>query len=273
MLLGLRDVVNSKILELIVQCGSMNPIWSSKPKFPDEHIAEAWLDFKIGKAQECVDKINTSEKNKQISVLLKEIFYGGDLTRLEFYTVARGDIYRKKDLSDFAYAEGLNYLSVFLSEYVEKDFNELFDILLIRGQWTNNSSSKEVSEAFHQLLEIPAAVSRLDESLSDDGVDGSRLKAAFIRVDRDPSQGRYINSIIETVNETALEILESSAGQLAVIDKHLKNLVDDVQKKHPELIINWKELNSVAKSPLLQQMAEDHRRINCFVQLLHLCIR
>jgi hypothetical protein len=270
-LLGLRDVVNSNILELIVQCGSRNPIWACKPRFPDEHIAEAWLDFKIGKAQECVDKINKGEKNKQISALLKEIFYGGDLIRLDFYTPARGEVYQKKELTGFTYAEGINYLAVFIAEYLEKDINDLFDLLLVRGQWTNNSSSKEVSEAFHQLMELPMSVSSLDESLSDDGVDGSRIKAAFVRVDRDPSQGRYINSIIDGVNETAQEILETAGNHFAILEKHLKNLVDDVQKKHPELLVNWKELNSVSKDPMLQQMAEDHRRINCFVQLMRLC--
>ena len=273
MLLGLRDIVNSKILELVVQCGSMNPIWACKPRIPDEHIAEAWLDFRVSKAQEFIDMINTSEKNKQISSLLKEIFYGGDLTHLEYYTVARSDIFRKKELSGFTYAEGLNYLALFLSEYVVKDISELFDILLVRGQWNNNASSKEMSEAFHLLMEIPEAVSQLDESLADDGVDGSRLKASIVRADRDPTQARYINSIIEAVNDRALELMNNSIGYLTVIDKHLKNLADDVQRKHPELLVNWRELNSVAKEPLLQQMAEDHRKINSFVQLMNLCVQ
>ncbi|MCL2514195.1 MAG: DUF5312 family protein [Oscillospiraceae bacterium] len=273
LLLGLRDIVNSKVLELIVQCGSMNPIWTCKPRIPDEHIAEAWLESKIDKAQECIDKINTGEKNKQISALLKEIFYGGDLQRLDYYTVARNDSLRKKELAEFAYAEGLNYLSVFLSEYVEKDIHELCDILLIRGQWTNNSFSKEMSEAFHQMLAMPSVISQLDETLSDEGSNGSRLKAALLRVDRDRTQARYIESIINDVDDSALELLNTAVGHLTVIDKHLKNLGDDVQKKHPELIINWRELNSVSKVPLLQQMAENHGRLSSFIQLLQLCMQ
>ena len=271
MLLGLRDVINSKVLELIVQCGSMNPIWTCKPKIPNELIAEAWLESKISKAQECVDKINTNEKNKKINVLLKEIFFGGDLSRLEYYTVARNEALKKRDLYIFAYAEGLNYLMVFINEYVEKDVQELCDILLIRGQWTNNTFSKEMSEAFHQLLNLPAAITELDESLSDEGTNGSRMKPALLRVDRDRSQARYINSIIESVDETALEIMNSASTMLTAVEKHLKNLVDDVQKKHPEMIVNWRELNSVSKKPLLQEMAENQRRMSCFIQLMQLC--
>jgi hypothetical protein len=271
MLMGLRDIVNSKVLELVVQYGSKNPVWACKPRIPDEHIAEAWLESRIAKAQECIDKISTGEKNKQISALLKEVFYGGDLTRLDYYTVAKSDSLRKKEMAGFAYAEGLNYLSAFLSEYVEKDIRDLCDILLIRGQWTNNAFSKEMSEAFHQLQTLPGAISHLDEGLSDEGANGSRLKTAIVRVDRDRSQARYIDSITESVDETALELINTAAGHLTVLDKHLKNLADDVQKKHPEMIVNWRELNLAAKEPLLQLIAEDHRRVNSFIQLLQLC--
>jgi len=37
------------------------------------------------------------------------------------------------------------------------------------------------------------------------------------------------------------------------------------------MIINWKELGNVSKNPLFEVMAENHRRINCFVQLMRLC--
>ena len=62
MLIGLRDITNSKVLELIVQCGSKNPVWVCKPRIPDEHIAENWLGVRTAKAQECIDKINDVEK-------------------------------------------------------------------------------------------------------------------------------------------------------------------------------------------------------------------
>jgi hypothetical protein len=271
MLNGLRDVINSKILELIVQYGIKNPVWTCRPRIPDERIADSWLEVRIVKAQECIDRISNAEKNKQIYVLLKEVFYGGDLTKLENYTPAKSDFFRNKELAYYTYAEGLNYLSVFLNEYLQKDIRELFDILLIRGQWTNNTDSKELSEEFHQLLDLPEAISKLDASLTDEGPNGSRLKASLMRIERDPGQGRYIDSIIEDVNEDALDLINKATQHLSIVEKHLKNLTDDMQKKHPEMIINWKELSNVSKNPLFEVMAENHRRINCFVQLMRLC--
>jgi len=273
LLIGLRDVMNSKVLELIVQYSSKNPVWSCKPKIPDEHIAESWLEARTSKAQEYINKINAAERHKQISVLLKEVFDHEEFELLENYTVAKGEIYSKKELSNYKYAEGVNYLSVFLNDYLEKEIHELCDILLIRGQWTNNAFAKEMSEALHELLEIPEEIQNFDEVLSEDGSDGSRLKAAFIRVDRDRTQIRYINSIIDNINTTAFDLITSVIEQFSVIEKHLKNLVEDVQKKHPEMIVNWRELNKESKNPLTQQMTDDYKKISSFIQLLNLCIQ
>jgi len=273
-LIGLRDVINSKVLELIVQCGIRNPVWTCKPRTPDEHIAENWLEARTSKAQECIDRINEAETNKQIAVLIKEIFDNTEeLDRLENYSVAKSDIYRRKELSYFVYAQGLNYLSVFLSDYMEREIRELCDILLIRGQWTNNTFSKEMSEAVHELLDMPEAVSRLDAALTDDGPDGSRLKAALLRFDRDRTQARYINAIIDNINETVLELMNNFIEQISVIDKHLKSLVDDVHKKHPEMILNWRELAMFSKDPLHQRIVDDSKKISCFIDLMNLCVQ
>ncbi|MDR0290438.1 MAG: DUF5312 family protein [Treponema sp.] len=270
-LIGLRDVINSKVLELLVQCGSKNPVWDCRAKIPNEHIAEHWLDARTGKAQEFINRVNNTEKHKQIDILLKEIFEHEDLERMENYTMAKGDIFHNKGLSRFTYAEGLDYLSVFLSDYLEKEIHEMCDLLLIRGQWTNNTFSKEMSEALHQLIELPNEIAHLDEVVSDEGPDGSRLKAAFLRVDRDRTQIRYINAIVENINETALDLLTRTTQLISVIGRHLKNLAADVQKKHPEMLINWRELNQVSKAPLAQHMMDLCKKIDCFVQLMNLC--
>jgi len=273
-LIGLRDVINSKVLELIVQYGSKNPVWACKPRVPDEHIAENWLEARTSKAQECIDRINEAEKNKQIAVLIKGIFDNvEELDRLENYSVAKSDVYRRKELSYFVYAKGLNYLYVFLTDYMEKEIRELCDILLIRGQWTNNVFSKEMSEALHQLLDMSEAISRLDGALVDDGPDGARLKAALLRFDRDRTQARYIDVIIDNINETALEIMTTFIEQISIIDKHLKSLVEDVQKKYPEMIVNWRELNMFSKDPLTQRIVDDSKKVSCFIDLMNLCIQ
>ena len=271
MIKTLRELHTSRILELMVQYTLRNPVWQWKHLTFHETIAEDWLETKKMEANGYIMKINNAKKNSQINALTKEIFEATDLVRLENYTVQLGEPLRRKELEHYYYAEGLNYLKAFLDDYVEKDIRELSDILLIRGQWTNNTMSKEMSEALHELLAAQTSISDLDNIMAEDGADGSRLRAAMLRVDRDSTQTRYINVIVNKTNTQALEIINQAAQDLIVIGKHMKNLIDDVQKKHPELLVNWREINLASKEPIAQRMIADFKRINYFVQLMHLC--
>jgi len=271
MITMIREVHSTKIIELMVQYTLRNPVWTWKQVAFREAIGEEWLEQKKAEANAYILKINTAKKNGQISALTKEIFEAADLVRLENYTIQLSEQYRKRNLEYFTYAEGINYLKAFLDDYFIREFKELCDILIIRGQWTNGALSREMSESLNRLLEVPGTIARMDEALSEDGPDGSRLRSSMLRVDRDQTQSRYINSIVDKNNEIALDIINHAAQDLIIIGKHLKNLIDDVQKKHPELLINWRELTLVSKDPLPQRMVADFKRLNYFVQLMHLC--
>ena len=255
----------------MVQYTLRNPVWQFKHNVFRETIGDSWLESKVGEGMAYIAKINNSKKNSQISALNRQIFESSELVRLEHYNPQISEIYRKKNLDYFLYAEGLNYLKAFMEDYVEKELKELCDLLLIRGQWTNNAMSREMSDALHVLLDIPKDLSDLDVVMSEDGADGSRLRAAMLRIDRDQTQARYINSIIGKVNAQALDTINQTAQAMIIIGKHMKNLIEDLQKKHPELLVNWKEVTLASKDPLPQRMVSDFKRINYFVQLMHLC--
>jgi hypothetical protein len=269
---GLQDVHESRIVEQMIQFYLRNPVWQGKVRVPNTQAAEAWLEAKKAEAKKRIDQIAGAQRAVQINALVKQIFTGGSMTRLENYTPARGEPFREKNLEDFQYAEGLNYLLIFLEEFVDHEMRELCDLLLIRGQWTNNGLSKDMSEAFYRLSEMPPLIREIDERMSEDGVDGSRLKAALLRVDRDKTQIRYINSIVGNNNDEALELINTAAQHFIVIGKHLRMLVEDIQRKPPGLLYNWKELISFSRRPLVPRLADDYKRINHFVQLSRLCV-
>ncbi|MCL2214502.1 MAG: DUF5312 family protein [Treponema sp.] len=271
MIRTLREIHTSKILELMIQYTLRNPIWQWRHATFDETVGEAWLDAKKAEALEYIAKINDAKKNSQIYALTNDIFESADLNRLENYNMQFSEVLRSKNVEPYLYAEGLNYLKAFMDDFIEKEVKELCDILIIRGQWTNNTMSREMSEALHGLLEIPPQIINLEIALSEDGADGSRLHAALMRIDRDSTQARYVNSIVAKNNDDALEIIQEAAQYLIVIGKQLKNLIEDLQKKHPELLVNWREVNLASKEPMPQRMVSGFKKINFFVQLMHLC--
>ena len=269
-LLSINDIKQSNILDLIGKLVNNNPIWESKSVIPDETLSGSWLEEKRGEVRGIINEINGNQRDAQINALEKEIFGLVETVRLHFYTREKGRVLEDKELESYTYAPALNHLLVFIQDFISKELHELCDILLIRGQWTNNSSSRQMSDGFHDVMEIEGEIKNLDETLDDDGNDGTRLRAALLRVDRDKTQARYIKSIISGVNEEALNMINRATPSLIVVGKHLKLLMEDCEKKPFELIMNWKELAQFSKVLLSQRITAAYKKINYFVQLMAL---
>jgi hypothetical protein len=270
LLTNLNDLRQSKIIELVIRHAAKNPVWDPKPRIPNEHLIEEWLEKKQDGIREHIAGIANKQRNAQIGVLARAIFAEIDTTKLAFYNDKAGKIYNREDLNGFSYAAALNYLVVFINDFLSKEVQEVCDIILIRGQWSSNNASLQMSEAFHAILDVLPKIGELDETLSEKGSNGPRLRGALLRIDRDKTQARYINSILAEIDDEALEIIRAAVKSLITVGKYMKVLSDDIQKKQSELIINWKELDGFSRFPLAPRLLESYKKINYFVQLMTL---
>jgi len=267
-LLSLADIKQSRILELISRLATGNPILEIKPIIPHETLSAQWLENKTNEIRDMINSINDNQRQNQINNLEQSVFGSLSVIRLNYYTPERGKVYLEKGFESYTYALALNHLYAYIQEYHSKEIQELCDILLVRGQWTNNSASRTMSDAFHTVLDVTQEIVKLDESLAEEGSNGPRLKGALLRVDRDKTQSRYINSIISTINDDAEDIINRAVPALIVVGKHFKMLLDDCEKKPFELMMNWKELNSVTKIPMGQRIGAVYKKLTLFVQLM-----
>ena len=268
LLVSLKDLKQSKILELIGRLATGNTAWTVKAQVPHETLSGSWLEEKTREIREVIAGIAGSQRDAQINALEKAVFGAIETTRLHFYTSEKGRPLLDKGLNSYEYAPALNHLLCFIEDFLSKEIQELCDILLVRGQWTNNSASRQMSDGYHDVIEMAAEITDLDETLNEDGSNGPRLRGALLRVDRDKTQSRYINSIISSINEESLNIINRAVPSLIVVGKHFKMLLDDCEKKPFELIMNWKELTQASKAPISQRIAAAYKKINYFVQLM-----
>jgi hypothetical protein len=263
-----RDIRDSNILERIIQYTTRQPLWQGKPKIPNERLAQTWLENKQIEIQRIIDDLMTREWNVRVHTLAQTIFGSADTVRLQFYTERESENLIRKGLDGYVFASGLNYLLAF-GDFMDREFQDLCEILLIRGQWTTTASSREMSEAFHGIKELYAGIFALDETLGEKGKNGPRLKAALVRADHDRSQARYINAIVAGINDEAREYLVTAAGHFTVIENHMKQVAEDFEKNPHELIINWKELALFSKNPLGQRLNDAYQKISSIVRLLN----
>ena len=268
LLAELNELRQSKIIELINRLATGNPVLELKAVVPHENLSASFLEQKTREVREVIAGIADNQRNAQIHALEQAVFGALATTRLNFYTVDKGRALVDKDLEGYIYAPALNHLFTFIQEYLSTEIQELCDILLVRGQWTNNAASRLMSDGFHDVMQITGEITKLDETLEEEGSNGPRLRGALLRVDRDKSQARYINSIVETLNEEALSLINRAVPSLIVVGKHFKMLMEDCDKKHFELVMNWKELAGFSKLPFSQRIGAAYKKINYFVQLM-----
>ncbi|MDR1374563.1 MAG: DUF5312 domain-containing protein [Treponema sp.] len=269
----IRDIRRSGILELMIRHVEKNPSWKSSPRIPGERIVDSYIDVKKAEIEELIRKIQNDKRTAQMDQLVKAVFGSADVIRLKYYTEKNGEIYVKKNLGGFILAEGLNYLKAFLLDYVKKDIRELCDLFLIRGQWTNNLLSQQLSDGYHEIMAISEEILTFDEALADNGENGSRLKATIVKADRDRGQAKYVGIILKSVNGEAQKMINQAANSLIAIGRNFKNILEDYPKNPHELIINWKELESASESPLPQRITAVYKKLYSFVQIMQFFVR
>ncbi|GHV59969.1 hypothetical protein AGMMS49587_00050 [Spirochaetia bacterium] len=270
LLVNIKELKSSKILELMVRLSSKNPVWNGKDSIPDEHVCENWFEEKKEEIRKRISGIANMQRNARMQALTRAIFGAFEIERLKYYNGKSSIIYTQRSLEGFVYAAGLNYLMAFIQDYVKKDIQEICDLVLIRGQWSSNNTSLQMSEAFYRILDMPPAIEALDASLSEEGSYGPRLKGALLRLDRDKSQIQNIGNIISSVDSEALCLIKNAVHNIIIVGKNMKVMADDVLKKESEVIINWKELDGFLNSPIALQISETYKKINYFVQLMSL---
>jgi hypothetical protein len=263
-----RDIGDSNILERIVQYTLRNPLWQGKSKVPNENLAQTWLSNKQNEIQTIINELSTREWSSQVRILAQGIFGSVDTVRLQFYTEQESENLTQKGLDGYFFAPGINYLMAFIEDFINREFQDLCDILLIRGQWTTTALSREMSEAYHGIKEMQGDIIALDETLDEKGKNGPRIKGALVRA-HDRSQARYINAIVSGLNDEAQECLITAAERFTILASYMKQVVEDFEKNPHDLIINWKELTLASKNPLGQRLSDANQKISAMVQLLN----
>ena len=264
----LKDLSRSRIFELIIQHSSGDPLWQAVPKYPNEGVADTVLDAKKAEIEGALNKIQNDKRSAQIDQLAKTVFGSAEVERLANYTAKASEVFYKKNFDGFTKAAGLNYLKAYLLDFYKKEIRELCDLLLVRGQWTSNVLSQPMSESYHEVMGLADKLTAFDDALGDKGEHGSRLKQCLLKVDRDKGQGKYIRIILKTVNNAAQRMINTASTGLITMGRNFKSLLEDMQKKPAELVMNWRELESASEEPLAKRITEDYKRMYFFVQLL-----
>ncbi len=270
----LEAVKKSNILLLIIRHVDQDPYYKGSIRTSNEKIVEAHLNKLKTQTEMTIQKILKEQKNQKIEKLLQLIFGSTAVVRTKNYTEKANMAFAKKMLAGFTLTAPLNYLKAFLLDYFKKDVREIVqDILLVRSKWTTNIMSQQISEAFHQTMRISESLITFDDSLSEEGELGQKLKKASTRADRDKAALGALKQLLSEINNRAAKMINESAQHLIAIGKHLKMLIEDYEKKNHALILNWREIDLAAENNVKERMLDIYKKIYYFVQLLQIYLK
>ena len=263
------DIQTSNIMELMVQVIRRDPIWQSRPQSLEENLSDSWLEAKKLEIQRMIDKIVHQERSTQIEAIATKIFGSPGISRLRNYSIQNHVYLIERDLIGYTLAPGLNYLLAFLVDCLNRDIQDFIEQILVRGQWTTQSDSREMSESYYLLKDKIEEILAFDETLSEDEKDGARLKSALSRLEREKSQIRFINTFLNGINEEAQEIIDTTLPAMKILEYYFKSFDNDVQKKGRAVILNWKDLGGITKLPVPQQVSEINEQFRAMIELLN----
>lgn len=264
----LRRYRDKAVFEMIIQLIAKDPGYQTVITEHKEHIIDDQLNKMRHTVENALQKIQTEQKNSKIDEIVRSIFGDSAGARLKNYTEENTKTFEKKGLSGYTYCAPLNYLKAFLIEYMKKYIREFADLVLVRGQWVSSTLSAPMSEAYHELLGISEKITEFDNMLAEDGETGAKIKTYLLRAERDKEAKNILNSIIRDANEKAYAMLTSATKDFIVLGKNTKNLLEDIDRKKPEILMNWQELIHFADQPIKEQGIALYKQIYLFVNLM-----
>jgi hypothetical protein len=270
----IRELNRSRVLFLMIQHIEKNPYYKIKPHVKTEKIVESYLSKLKAQTDLTLQKIYKEKHSSKVDELSDLIFGTKSVSRLKNYTEKANAVFSKKMLGGFSYVHPLNYLKAFLLDYLKKDIREVIDLFLIKGKWTSNIVSQQLSESFHILIDISEKITEFDDSISEEAPVGAKLKLYIHKFDKDKTAAqKVIRQMLKELNDIAKGLIHEAAQNLITIGKNLKLILEDHQRSSHELIINWKEIEVTTDKNLKEIMVIVYKKLYYIVKLLQVFIK
>lgn len=121
--------------------------------------------------------------------------------------------------------KALSFLSAFYEKLFVPEMNRSLKVLLIEGEFYKKDNRVEYTDAYNELLQIPDALSALDERLGPGGDLGSAWAQAREELVSLPIKRRKVQSALQAANAEAEALLNRSREAMKRMQAILKGLL------------------------------------------------
>lgn len=275
LLSSLASVARSGILVQMVQHIDQDPQFKPMVQAERFRIVESHLNLLKTEVEGLMQKAGKELRGRKVQQAAMAVFGPEPVQRTKNYTGKANAAFSKRMITGFTHIEAINYLAAFLLDHFSVDIRQFVsDIFIVRAKWTDNTISAQLSEAFYATLSLAEEVNQFDESIGDDGELGVKLRKASAPLkENDAKSSRILRQVIHDIDERALSLIKESATNLIIVGRSLKTLIEDHERKSPEILTNWRELESQAAVELKTKMVAVYKQIYYFIQLMQMFVK
>lgn len=263
----MRSIQSSMAFDLMIRHITRKPNYQVTLPSPVATITEPYLTKIREDTLKTLSNISMNMKHSKANSISEQIFGKKEIKLLRYYVTTANEPFAKKNLPIYKFAEPLNYLKGFLTEYVKNDLREYFDVVVIRGQWAAQMSAP-LSNAYQELVKMGDDIAKFDNALSEAGPTGVKIKTLLPKTAHDPGAENIIRRLIDDANEDARTFLVTATQNLVTIGRIMKQLIEDYMKQKPVIVGNWHELEKFIDKPMKDFSVNIYKKIYLFVQLM-----
>jgi hypothetical protein len=261
----IQDVLNSKILTLIVQKISEDPEWENKMLSSNTDFAESMVNDYIKGAKKSLSDVIARDEGEKVNKMARKIFGSEWVSCAQYYTDKNNAGYLSKGYSGFTHAWQFNFVLSFLFKFND-NIKDIANIFLIKGFWVNRAFASELSLIILNLGEVFQKLSAFDQALKDQGEYDVRLSALLTKAAIGKRHEEQLERYLYQINDEAKELTSLGLNTLSHLCTYFHNLKLEEDSDLRSLIRNWDELSYCKKD--LMPVGECIEKIEKLISLI-----
>jgi len=245
-------VLESRILTFMIQYTGSNPEWENKYAVMNTDFARPHIEAIVRKAQDTLSSLSLKSRENNIKELEAKIFDGNYIPSARYYNVKEREIFRQQGISGLVHAKAFEYLLSFMHKYFEVIY-DICNIFFLKGVWLSREFSNDLSQIVHNISKCFDDLKDFDNSFSDDGEHGKKIKSIFTRFAGGTKYQEKVSRYMYSADKEADRLINETANCLSLLILNLNALrVEGGSRQNDfpsnNLIDNWSEIEDCIKN-------------------------
>ncbi|MFC1504014.1 DUF5312 family protein [Spirochaetota bacterium] len=206
----------------------------------EDNLVSDYVKRRIEEWEACINKLLRVISDKKINNITEKLFEKSRIPPIHNYCEKKNELLKQYDLKQYNYFNELFVTKGFIIEKYEKYMKELVNNIILKGNYTEKSTQKMLSDNFYELNEVLKIILEFDNSMGEEGEHGKKIKTLLLTVNKEKTAKNLANEIVSNGNNFARDLITGVIKNLKAIMSFSKTLLETYSAGRRDLLQNIK---------------------------------